>query len=390
MAPGVRAAEVRAAGQLVAGAIGGGVSLMRDVHLVVAARSRGRSTSEVEPPAAYGVLHAAGTTIPRAAAGLLARVAPGGPVRGPAALGALNGAFGDALARSGSDLALPMTLRRHGAPLELADLSSATGQVVVFVHGLCKSERAWSPSARGQRSGHVDFGPALEADCGWTALHLRYNSGLHISENGRRLARLLEELVAGWPVPVERLALVGHSMGGLVVRSACHYGEADASAWTRPLRDVVCLGTPHLGAPLEKGANAVAWALARFPEARPFAALLNLRSSGIKDLRFGACVDEDWGGCDPDELLWDRCREVPFLPSARYRTVAATVGPAGSPAGRVLGDLLVHSASASGRGRRRRLAFGDEDVVLVPGLSHLRLVDRPVVYEHLCRWLTQP
>ncbi len=308
-------------------------------------------------------------------------------------LGALNGAFGDALVRSGSELALPMTVRSHGReltvePEDLAeDLAGATPRLVLLAHGLCKSDRAWRPSARGLRAGRVDVARALEADLGWTALHLRYNSGLHVSDNGRRLAGLLDDLVAAWPGELTEIALIGHSMGGLVVRSACHYGEADGRAWTRSLRHVICLGTPHLGAPLEKGTNAVAWALARFPEARPFADLLNARSSGIKDLRFGACVDEDWGGADPDALLWNRCRDIPFLPSVRYRSIA---GGLSGPAGRVLGDLLVPSASASGRGRRRRLAFGEDDLVVLPGISHLRLVDSPLVYEQLRAWLGEP
>ena len=124
---------------------------------------------------------------------------------------------------------------------------------------------------------------------------------------------------------IEEIVIVGHSMGGLVARSACHYGSVEDHAWTGAVRHVFCLGSPHLGAPLEKGVNALGWALGRVPETRPLANLLGVRSAGIKDLRYGACVEEDWCDCDPDELLTDRCHDVPLLPGARFYFVAATL-----------------------------------------------------------------
>ena len=116
-------------------------------------------------------------------------------------------------------------------------------------------------------------------------------------------------------MPVEEIALVGHSMGGLVVRSACHYGAEQQHGWPDTIRHVVCLGSPHLGADLEKGVNAASWVLARLPETRAVSSFLNARSSGTKDLRYGALLEEDWSECDPDEFLRDRCHEVPLLPA---------------------------------------------------------------------------
>jgi pimeloyl-ACP methyl ester carboxylesterase len=187
---------------------------------------------------------------------------------------------------------------------------------------------------------------------------------------------------------VERIALVGHSMGGLVVRSACHYGAAEDHAWTQRLRHVFCLGSPHLGAPLEKAANVGGWALGRLPETRPFAAVVNGRSVGIKDLRFGSCVEDDWCDCDCDELLRDRCHEVPFLPHATYCYVGATLVP--DPNGRlatVVGDLLVQLPSASGQGRRRRIPFELDNGLKLGRVNHLQLLNHPAVYEQLRRWL---
>ena len=179
-------------------------------------------------------------------------------------------------------------------------------------------------------------------------------------------------------------------MGGLVARSACHYGDVEGRRWTAAVRHVFCLGTPHLGADLEKGVNVLGWALGRLPETRPWGDVLNARSAGIKDLRFGACVEEDWSGCeDPDEFLRDRCQEVPFLPGAHYFFVGATLRE--GPVGALLGDLLVRLPSSSGRGdgRGRSIPFEVENGRELTGLTHFDLLNHPAVYEQLRAWITR-
>jgi pimeloyl-ACP methyl ester carboxylesterase len=308
-------------------------------------------------------------------------------------LGALNGLYGNHLAQQGNQLALQMEIRRHGEavparPDELGRaFPDATRRIVVFVHGLCETEAAWRLAPQSQTTAdRRSYGDRLRDELSYTPVYLRYNTGLHVSDNGRRLARLLEDAVRGWPVHVDELVLVGHSMGGLVARSACHNGE---QCWTDLVRHVFCLGSPHLGADLEKGANALAWALSRLPETQAFANVLNTRSAGIKDLRFGSCVEEDWCDCDADEFLRDRCREVPFLADANYYFVGATLSP--EPLGRVLGDLLVRMPSASGRGsgRGRRIPFELHNGHELAGLNHFHLLNHPAVYAQLRTWLTR-
>jgi pimeloyl-ACP methyl ester carboxylesterase len=222
---------------------------------------------------------------------------------------------------------------------------------------------------------------------GFTPVYLRYNTGLHVSVNGRIFAEILDRLHRQWPVPITELVLVGHSMGGLVARSACHYGTQQQHAWTDAVSHVVCLGSPHLGADLEKGVNVASWALAKLPETRAIATFLNARSDGTKDLRFGACIDEDWADADPDEFLHDRCNEVPFLPHATYHFVAATAGP--PLLGMIAGDQLVRSQSAAGRGKSRRIPFDEDQGLTLTGLNHFDLLNHPAVYEKLRDWLTR-
>jgi pimeloyl-ACP methyl ester carboxylesterase len=194
-------------------------------------------------------------------------------------------------------------------------------------------------------------------------------------------------VVADWPCDVEEITLVGHSMGGLVARSACRIGELDGHDWTDSVRHVFCLGTPHLGAPLERATSVAGWALARVPESRPFADIFfNGRSAGIKDLRYGNCVEEDWKDHDPDEFLRDRCTEVPFLESATYYFVGATLSKRPDGLGGLIGDLLVSYSSASGNGRRR-IPFEVEHGRHVSGLHHMQLLRHPSVYAIIRDWL---
>ncbi len=151
------------------------------------------------------------------------------------------------------------------------------------------------------------------------------------------------------------------------------------------------LGSPHLGAPLEKAAHAAGWALGRLPETRPLAKVVNGRSVGIKDLRFGSCAEEDWCDCEPDALWQDRCGDVPFLECATYYYVGATVArDVDGPFGRLVGDLLVRMPSASGAGRRRKIPFEIGNGRKFGGLTHLQLLNHPQVYEQLCDWIGRP
>ena len=313
---------------------------------------------------------------------------------GSVTLGAVNGLYGNHISERGNRLALEMQLRRdrstvpptsegltHGFP-------DATSRLAVFIHGLCENDESWRHfPLRGDRARRRTYGERLQDELSFTPVHVRYNTGLRVSHNGRRLALLLEQLVAAWPMAVEELVLVGHSMGGLVARSACHYGEEESLRFTDAVRHVFCLGTPHLGADLEKGANALAWALGRLSETRALSSFLNARSVGIKDMRFGSCVEEDWCDCDPDEFLRDRCQEVPFLPDANYYFIAATLyeGRLGS----LLGDLLVRIPSASGRrtGKGRRIPFEVENGHELSGINHFELLNHPAVYEQLRTWI---
>ncbi len=302
-----------------------------------------------------------------------------------ALVAALNGVLGDHLAATGNPLAISMDLRRGGQPLEpereaiLAAVPRPTGKLLVLVHGSSMNDLQWC------RRGH-DHGAALERDLGYTAVYLRYNSGLHISANGRALADLLEALVAAWPVPIEELTLLSHSMGGLVCRSACHAAAAAGQRWPRELRRMVFLGTPHHGAPLERGGSWVDLLLGLSRYSAPLARLGKIRSAGVTDLRFGSMLDEDWDGRDRFEHGADPRRPLPLPEGVACYALAADAG------GALPGDGLVPVDSALGRHPRPEmtLAIPDAQRSVVPGVSHLDLLAGGEVYEVLRGWLASP
>jgi pimeloyl-ACP methyl ester carboxylesterase len=243
----------------------------------------------------------------------------------------LNGLQGDVLE---PPLAITMTLSVEGEGPKLA----------VFVHGLFETEHAWG------YGGGPRYGDRLP---GWTPVYVRYNTGRHIAESGRTLGEKLEELVA--ERDVEEIALIGHSMGGLVARSACHAG----GEWTRLVTHVISLGSPHKGAPLESAVHYAAEVLGIMPESRAFAGLLRRRSAGIRDLRRGL--------------------DVPLLVGARHCFVSATVTrQKDHPVARVVGDWLVLEGSASHR---------TQEPFHVGSAHHLALLNHPAVYERLAAQL---
>lgn len=318
------------------------------------------------------------------------------------AVAVVNGFFGDSLAEVGSSLTTPMTLRSADGPLllerrALADaLPRATGRLCLLVHGLMSTESVW------QFPGDPDtnYGTLLARDHGVTPLWLRYNTGRHISVNGRELARLLHRLVAVWPRRVKEIALIGHSMGGLVIRSACHYARVTRQArglarlrrpWTAKVRRIVLIGVPNTGAPLEVLASLVSgtlWSVPT-PATRIVSRGLDARSAGIKDLRFGAIRDDDWTEPDPDLAAPTPPVPPPRLSRAAYLLVAGSVtADPDHPLARVIGDVLVTWSSASGTidGETGEGLFPGAAVRLFPKVTHLALANRPEVYGAIDEW----
>lgn len=278
-------------------------------------------------------------------------------------------AFGDLMVGPLAHLAPRLAVHHDGRPLRPDPLElrrafgHASPRVVVFLHGLGDTERGWS-----KRGGLPEL---VDSSGTHTAVLIRYNGGLHISENGERLAELLRELQWAWPQPIEEIIFVGHSMGGLIARSACEQARRCQMRWRQLVTHVLYLGVPHHGSAVERVAAAGIRAIERVPETRPLAALANRRSAGIKDLRYGSIVREDWEG-HPDERHDHLHADVPLLPSARHHHVAAAILPERLRfADHLVGDIMVPLSSAHGSARRpSRRPFPQEDAHVLRGSTH--------------------
>lgn len=369
------------------------VAAARETHTAIARRAHG--VARRAGPAAVPVeaLHLGITGLVYGAIGLSARGASAGLSRlGEAGLGpaledssrgrfvraAVNGLIGDELRRDHPHLAIEMAVRQDARDVALtpdgvrAAFPDATGQLVVFLHGLCENESYWS--FHRDRTG-TTYGEHLSGR-DWTPVYLRANTGLALRENGVALASLVQRLVDAWPVEVTRIALVGHSLGGLIMRaSSAVVADGDApAAWTDLVSDVVTLGTPHLGSWFAVSADRASGTLARAPEVAAFGRIIDRQAPGIHDLIEGLAED------------------VPPLPHARYRLVSATLtGTPNHPLARAIGDLLVTPHSATGRDRRTGTnLFPGAEVLRLPRTDHFSLLNHRDVYTALDRWLCAP
>ncbi|WP_210518551.1 esterase/lipase family protein [Hymenobacter terricola] len=340
----------------------------------------------------------------------------------------LNGALGDQLAARFDPRAIRLSFRRGGQDVAVADLRLAEPlqKTVVFVHGLMGDELIWQTGFQ-DPPGSRRYGPRLAEETHVRALYLRFNSGLHLSENGRELSRLLTELVNTYPDAIGELVLVGHSMGGLIIRSAGYYAalneelgmkneelrpvpkapatdnssffipnsslSATPAPWLAHLRSVFLIGTPNDGSWLEQNSHLTARLLERinlFPT-RFLSKALNQRSNGIKDLRYSILVDEDWQDAHANDLTPPRT-PVPPLPGVRYHILMGAWLRSTRPSAlrEYFGDGLVGQGSARGHA-----TFGDE--VALPAGAQVRtavfsqqhhggLLTHPEVFQYLKQW----
>ena len=406
--PLLQAADLRGAASLTTDAVAGLISLVEAMHARIASLPRppGAAASPLDDEhtrgitglvyeTVRGVTHVVGGSAEALLGWLGPTLTAPDPHQPPraereAVVAALNGLLGDHLAATDNPLAIAMSFRQAGRQLVAerlamrARLVTASPRLLVLLHGLCMNDLHW------QRAGH-DHGEALARELGYTPIYLHYNSGLSVSTNGRILAQLMERLYDAWPVPIERLVMLGHSMGGLVARSAIHHGtliQRGGLRWPTRVNDLVCLGTPHQGAPLEVAGHGIELLLGAAPYAAPLARLGKLRSAGIQDLRHGNIVSgrvgDDGTHAQP---------QVGLPSTTRCYAVAASLGPAAGNStvkAKLPGDGLVPVASALGRhgAPDRRLAFAEDRQAVVHETGHLDLLSSAQVFGLLRQWLS--
>lgn len=393
---GSRIEELRGATRLAVEATRGITALVEKMHVTIASgpavlgqplATPARLATGAVYASIRGITRLVGTGLDLA----LARLAPLVKTSAPGdqrdvALAVVNGVLGDYLRETTNPLAIEMQLRHAGLAIAFAPdalrvaIPHPASRVVVLLHGSCMTDAQFT------RAGH-DHGASLARDLGWTPLYVRYNSGLHISTNGHAFAEILERLVAAWPVHIDELVLLGHSMGGLVARSACHVAAANGHTWQNQLRALVTLGSPHHGAPLERGGNWIDRLLDLSPYTAPLGALGRIRSAGVTDLRFGNVLDEHWQGRDRFAHGADSRSSCPLPVGVRCYAIAGTLSTQAGP--RLRGDGMVPVESALGIHGRPELdlAFPEAHRFIAYGTGHIDLLGAPAVYDTMHDWL---
>jgi pimeloyl-ACP methyl ester carboxylesterase len=291
---------------------------------------------------------------------------------------AANGVLGDTLAATNNPLAITMQFRQRGEALQTLPKN---GKILILVHGLCMNDLQWlhGPS----QDGH-DHGAMLAEAHGFEPIYLHYNTGRHIHENGFDFAALLEKKLKDWPVPVTQLVIIGHSMGGLITRSACHQAMQSKQAWVKVLSKLVTLGSPHAGSPLERAGRGVDYVLGISPYSAPFARLGLVRSAGIQDLRYGAVTPSG-------ELpLWPKHVKLYTLACTKQKASDQKADLA-EPLKRLLGDGLVPIKSALAQEEKPALGLPFKlpanRQAIVYETDHFQMLSSQQVAKHLLRWL---
>ena len=313
-----------------------------------------------------------------------------GPER-EAVLAALNGVLGDYLVETGNPLAIEMRRAASSGgsalalePRRCARAARGARQAARAGPRLVMNDLQMDPPRPRPRRG-AGARPRLHA--GLPPLQQR---PAHLDQR-RAARRLLERWSRAWPVPRRRArSSLGHSMGGLVARSACHVGEAgraragarSCAGWSASARRT----TARRSSAAATGSTSLL-GVSRY--SAPLARLGKLRSAGVTDLRYGNVLDEHWHGRDRFALgatRAARCRCPPASP--------ATPSPAPCPQadGRHLRERRPGARRQRARPPRPRramtLAFPPEHQwIALRACGHLDLL-APEVYETLRAWLS--
>ncbi|MEH8165431.1 alpha/beta hydrolase [Aeromonas allosaccharophila] len=393
--------DIRELAQLLTLALPAAVEITEAVHQAVLSgmgiKGRDEGKTSGITGLVYKGVHGAANTLGSGINGLLTRLPPTPPLhhipetpKRAALIATLNGVMGDALVESHNALATPMTLRYQGEPLDWQAMPTdlpREGRVLVMVHGLCMNDLQWQTLYQGEP---VNHGEQLANALGYQPFYVRYNSGLPIAQNGQALALLLEQLLTHWPGDLKEITIMGYSMGGLVARSACHHAGVAGLTWPAHLANLIFLGTPHHGAPLEHAGHWLEQLLPASAYTEPFVRLTRLRSTGIKDLRHGKVI-ETLAPPDPAVPMRDPREPLPLPCGVNCYAIAATTAAKRSLlADRLIGDGLVPLRSALGQHSeaRHQLAFLPAHTLIVYRTSHMALLGSPQVGQQLLRWLT--
>ncbi len=303
---------------------------------------------------------------------------------------ALNGVMGDKLEDRKSKRAIQPNFRVKNKDVSAEDLKieeslqKSDGKVILFIHGLMADEVLWEEPTRGKKG----YGPRLAEEKNYCVLYVRYNTGRHISENGRSISRLINTLASTYPNVIKSITIIAHSMGGLVIRSSCHYAGIEGHTWTKKIDRIFLIGVPNDGAFLEKLGHLTTSILRNIWnfQTKLIAKIADERSNGIKDLRWGFLVDEDWQNPNANDLVGVKRTEIPPLEGVKYFIIVGTLMEnENNVISQYFGDGLVGKKSATGESSS--ILNSQEEAFLeyrvFPKINHISILTDDTIYEFI-------
>ena len=306
-------------------------------------------------------------------------------------LSILNGAIGDKLENSLLEISMGFYYQNKKLSLNTDSLkkyqlkqdAALSNKICILIHGLTHNETAWDFPDK------ATYGAFLERDFQFSPFYLRYNTGSHISDNGKKLAYLLETLYQNYPIPIQEICIIAHSMGGLITHSACHYAQEMNYTWTEKLKNIFLLATPHSGSFLEKFANMTTHILTKVPnwQTRLVGEVINLRSAGIKDLRFGYLREEDWNTQMTENITNQAPKDIKKIIGASYYVIAGRLTKDEKHwITHLFGDILVNTHSAKAEGHHH-FHFPPENCYEFAQTNHFKIQTKMEVYEKIKGWI---
>ena len=307
----------------------------------------------------------------------------------------INGLHGDEMEKKGHPALVKMSVRFKSRDIppgkikDFIDLKKHGGKLILFLHGLMNDETIWQSEKKDTLK---RLGTFIESQNKANVLYIRYNTGRHISENGRNLSCLLELIEDLYENDIVEINIIAHSMGGLVTRSAGHYATVLNHNWIKKLKKVFLIGVPNDGSYLARTAYMAQYFLRKLDPTKhdEYARLFDIRSNGIKDLSFGFMVDEDW--MDPlfEKQKSRKATKIYPLTGVDYYLIAATVADQNQKNKffTFFGDGLVEKESAlSNLFKENVVDSGYIHFGYFPEENHLTLLESEKVQEYLLKGL---
>lgn len=178
---------------------------------------------------------------------------------------------------------------------------SGKTEITVYVPGLFTDESLWK-NQRIKINERMVLSRGLSdyiEQWGTYSAYVRFNHGMHISENGRMLLELFRELQRN--LPNTKINIVSYSIGCLITRSMLYQAKISEQGRIPNLGKIVHIAAPDMGSYLEKLGFWLGFLMEKTPitAVKVIGIIGNFRSDAIKDLSHGIIRKQDWAASSP-------------------------------------------------------------------------------------------